>query len=200
MMISDHSIESKLVGLTLWPALAQGINPVATNAAAMKGLGSGTPSLAEIVAAANVVGLAMDAADDITWLLTQADLWNFDLTNHDILAEIIYASTGGAADTGIVWKAFIKGIAAAAALSAVTTSADGTITFATETDTGADAIDVTERQAFNVAGLLSSDPLIGVTAELDSIGIAAADEIHLICMNLYGTHAMCSAAGRRELT
>ena len=199
MIISDHSIESKLVGLTLWPALAQGINPVATNAAAMKGLGSGTPSLAEPVAAANVVGLAMDAADDITWLLTQAALWNFDLSR-DILAEIIYASTGGAADTGIVWKAFIKGIAAAAALSAVTTSADGTITFATETDTGADAIDVTERQAFNVKGLLDSDLLIGVTAELDSIGIAAADEIHLICVNLYGTHAMCSAAGRRELT
>lgn len=196
-MITDEGIAHKFGYLFLDAPNAQGV--LSYSDAENKSLGTGTPSHVEVLAAAQLTGIAMATNDEVFWYLTRNQLWDADLSK-DVEARLIFMSTGGASDTGVDFKAFIKGCAAAEAITAANSSADGSITFPAQTIAGANKVEATPFKPFNVPETLEDDLLIMLAAELDDSGDASADEIKLLGIELKYTRRICTADGVPERT
>jgi hypothetical protein len=200
-VVDDNAIQWKYGYHTIWPHTAKGLLEVA---GVQTSLGAGGAVFSELsLAGSELSGLAMETGDELYDLV---DLmghpgWMMDLTR-DIQCQIVFdgGATGGR--SGIVWKAFCKGLASGVAMTDVLVSPDGSITFASFTEAAVvSGIFKTEWKPFNVSGAgLATDSFLGVCIELDADGTASADELKLICARLKYTIAACDPSGRRQLT
>lgn len=194
MTVSDAGMEWKLGKKTLWARFAHSI------AAAGTSLGAGG-QIAELSAGASEVhGASMDTADEVYFLVDPKgeDLGDADLTK-DLSLELLFESAGGDQDTGVIWGADIKGIAAVEAIGDTKVAADGTIAFDAMTIDAPSKLNLTPRRGFKLAsGALAADQLIGLAVTLTSRGDASADEIRLIAARLYFERQACSPSRVRE--
>jgi len=190
-IINDHAVAWKYGHKVLYPSQ---IGLVST--AASRGAGG---QLAAADGDTQITDLTMDSGDEVFWLFSIDDWADADLSK-DIQCRITwYCDT--AADTGFVWKAFMKGMAAGAALSDAAASSDGAITFASQDSDGADLLMRTEWAGLGVAGELSSDAIVTFGVELDDAGTAAgADETHLVCVSLRYTRQFLDSSEQYQLT
>ena len=176
--------------------------PTQASLGASGSLGAGTPVIEEISTFA-LGGGAMDAADEFHWLLmVKGSEINF---TRDIQARVLMTSDDATADSGIVFKAAIKGHALGVAPTDSNATPDGAITFdAITVSATAFLTTATEWRGFGLTpaqlALLALDEFLGVVCELDSIGTADADDVRLIAMQLRYTRTLESADGVRKFT
>ena len=147
-------------------------------------------------------GLAMAASgDEMYWFVDpKTDMWMFDFTR-DLHAQVVYTHTAAAADAGIDWIVSVKGVAEGEALSDAGATPDGTVSLAADTATAvADSLEVTSEGAMVTADELTDDDLLMFKCECDDIGAAAADEILLIGLRIFGTMSQSHSTDRAQVT
>jgi hypothetical protein len=142
-------------------------------------LGAGTPVLAEPVAAAQLAGMAINAAGN--------EIFHFWPIPRDMNRTVpfrvryhfIHTSTDADAP---IWKTFYKAIARQQALSAANSSEDEVITHAAHTvSTTANAYEVTVwGLSVSNTKLTADDIAVQFCFECDSLGSASANEINLL--------------------
>jgi hypothetical protein len=141
-------------------------------------LGAGTTVFAEALAAAQISGLALDAADEIFhfWPIP----WDLD-RDHPLRVRLHFIHNSTDADAP-VFKTFYKAIARQQALSAANSSADETLTHAAHTcSTTNNSYEVTNwKLSVSNTKITAFDLAILFAFELDALGGATADEIVLL--------------------
>lgn len=176
----------KLASKTLYANQAAGLITAAGVSTSL-GVGGQHAELSE--AAAELSGVSMATADELYFLIDREELRYMDLTK-DLQCEVVFESGTSGGSTGAVWKAFIKGTASGAALGDAVASPDGSITFDAVGNGGTSFIKKTGRKPFNLtSGVLNADEVIVLAIELDAAGSAAADDIRLMLVRLFGTFA-----------
>ena len=166
----------------------------------LNGLGAGTPSvLANSVAASELAAVALDSNDEVYCLLDLAEF--FVNRETDFSAQLCF-EVAGTSETGIDFSMHMKGIVAGAAFSDAKSSADKSITFAAAVNTLAGELVITERRSFGFkkgsTHELVSDDMIQFAITLDDKGTAAANEIHLHSVRIFGETKMSSSSGSQE--
>jgi len=162
------------------------------------GLGGG--QLAAAQADSELNRFTMATADTFYWWFDpQGDLWYFDWAK-DVHAAVLFDSSGGAADTGIIWKVGIKGVAVDEAVSDGAVSADGSTTFDAATISATSDLHKAGPRHLNMPNTIASDDLAMLWCELDADGDADGDEVGLIAVRLYGTYNPMSGGGWRDKT
>lgn len=151
-------------------------------------LGVGTPGAVELLAAAEVAGVAMASLDEVYGKIPSLDAffkdWDRVRTaeggplHSDLQARICFSALN-AADTGVDWTLHLKGFAASAVLSDAKSSADGTATFAAQT-TLATALQYTEWRFLDCENALADDEAAIAAVTLADSGDASADEVKLV--------------------
>ena len=124
--------------------------------------------------------------------IARDELWDLDLSK-ELEARLIYESAGDAADTSVVFKGWIKGVALGEALSDAKSSEDGTCTWTEPALGGADKLEATNWEGLGVAGKLGDDTLLMFAVECDADGDCDADELILLALQLRGTGQICNA-------
>ncbi len=201
--VRQNAFAGKFACFSLNPSVRmEGVDIEELDAAQIKTLGAGLATYADAVAATETSHLLLAAdADEVYFLVgAKSDLWYFDLSR-DLMLDIVYVHTGTDATDDPIFSAEIKGYADGQAYTDCKVSADGAITFATDTDAdGSDAFNVTTRQGFGVAGAFVDDVAIGIAITLDAISTAEVTELHLIEARLWGTLGLWSSTDRPEYT
>lgn len=195
-LIEDHAMKWKYAWAVQWFHQALGI---LKNTGVSEGAGGAT-ELTGAVAAAEMTRLPMATADELYFAFDcVCELGDFDLTK-DIHCQVLFDTSGGAADTGIDFTAHAKGLLDGVAWTDTKVSADGTITFPAKTTTaGTGSIEKTAWQAFDIgAAAIESDEVLGVAITLADSGDASADEIGLLAVRLRGERQACT--DRRQQT
>jgi hypothetical protein len=141
-------------------------------------LGAGTPVLGEVIAAAQLAGMPMDAADEVFhfWPIP----WDMDRAEpFRVRLHFIHKSTDADAP---VFKTFYKAIARQEALTAANSSADETLTHSAHTcSTTNNSYEVTSwKSSASNTKIGSSDIALLFAFELDALGGATADECVLL--------------------
>ncbi len=176
--------------------LAKRFFPVCREGLTLTTAALGGGQLAEAQADSNLNGLTMATADVFAWWVDPVgDLDNFDLAK-DIWAQVLYTAVGGgAADTGVIWKVGLKGIAVDEAIVAGVTAPDGSKTLAAEVLSISGDLHKSLIAPLDMVGALVDDDMAQLYCELDDSGDASADEIVLIGVRLYGTRKLCVPVG-----
>jgi hypothetical protein len=161
-------------------------------------LGGG--DLAEAQADSELNCLQMTTADTFYWWFDpQGDLWYFDWSQ-DVHAAVIFKSSGGDADTGIIWKVGIKGVAVDELIGDGASTPDGSCTLDPATISTASDLHKAGPRHLNMPASIADDEIAMLWCELDDDGDASGDEVGLISVRLYGTYNPMSAGGWRDRT
>ena len=162
-------------------------------------LGAGVAVMQEVLAAAQLAGLAIGAAGDEIFHLWKVP-WDLD-RDKPIQARIHFAHSATDADTPD-WKVFIKGIAHHAAFTAANASPDATLTFpALAVSATANSLEKTSWQATSGTSKLAADDLFAMLAvECNGLGDAGANEITLLGLELAWTIKATGESQRRDMT
>jgi hypothetical protein len=176
-MIRDRNIAWKTKRVFLPAHLMSGLLEDGTSKV-LTSLGAGTPVLGEVIAAAQLAGMPMDAADEVFhfWPIP----WDMDRAEpFRVRLHFIHKSTDADAP---VFKTFYKAIARQEALTAANSSADETLTHSAHTcSTTNNSYEVTSwKSSASNTKIGSSDIALLFAFELDALGGATADECVLL--------------------
>lgn len=157
-------------------------------------LGAGTPAIGELsVAVSELAGLRLDTADELYALIDVNELSHFDL-NQDLHALATVESGKTGTTTGVILTMNLKGVSSAEAFTDAKVAPDSTITFPTFNCTASIPKD-TAKQAAAAKGLFVADRFIMLAITCTNKGDAAADDIRLLSITLFGTAAFLTADG-----
>lgn len=160
-------------------------------------LGAGTPVLAEPVAAAQLAGMAINAAGNEIfhfWPIPR----NMDRA-FPLRVRIHFIHTSTDADTP-AWKTFYKAIARQEALTAANSTPDEQLDHDAHTvSTTANSFEVTNwKKSVSNTKLTANDIAILFCFECDNLGSASANEINLLGVEI--EYVMQATAEQREFT
>jgi hypothetical protein len=175
--------------------------PIGATNSPLTGLGAGPAVAAEVVAAAEVAGVAMDTADELYFVVSKARLLEagFDL-EEDIHARVECAFTDSSAVANVDWTLHAKGVAAGAALTDAKSSADGVCTFPAIGSDAVGRVEATPWQPLVAAGVFKDDLLVLFAVTLADKGTATADLTWLLGVTLRGQRRLTAEDGVKKLT
>jgi hypothetical protein len=162
-------------------------------------LGAGTAVMQEVLAAAQLAGMAIGAAGDEIF-----DLWKipWDLDrDQPIQMRIHFFHASTDADTPD-WKISMKGISNQQALTAATATPDATLTFpAKAVSTTANSLEKTDWKSTSGTSKLAAADLFAMLAvECNGLGSAGANEITLMGIEIAFTVKATGDSQRRDMT
>lgn len=193
-MIKDRNIEWNVKRVFIPPHMMSGFA-----ADQVTGLGAGAPIYQEILAAAQISGLAIGAAGDeifTHWKLP----WDLD-RNLPMAARIYFTHASTGATDNPDWKMFLKGWKADEALSAANSSADETLTFPALAVSAANpSLELTAWQKTGANPFDADDLFALICTECNGLGSASADEITLLGIELAYTIKSCGESNKRDDT
>lgn len=198
-VVQDSAIEHNYGRLVLIPRVADGVMDDGTDGIPLS-LGAGTPGFAEMIAAAEQAGLALDTNDEVYFLIDREDeLWDADL-DEDVRVILKCTSKKAGTHAGIDFQVDLKGVAADQALSDAKVSPDASLTMPVMTITdGAGKSAEVEHHA-NAPGVFKDDRWLMVAVTLTDKGDGAADDLFLNRVVIRYTRAICHPSGRRQIT
>lgn len=141
-------------------------------------LGAGGAVYQEILAAAELAGLAIGAAGDEIYDLKKVP-WDMDLAEA-IQARLLFFSTTGTAGDTPDWVATMKGLAIAEAISDAKATPDATFTFPAKALNGvANGLNVTDWIRVAAPIFAPGDSFMQLSIECNGLGGASANELVL---------------------
>lgn len=162
-------------------------------------LGAGAAVFQEPLAAAQLAGMAIGAAGDEIFHLWKVP-WDLD-RDKPIQMRIHFTHAATDADTPD-WLISMKGLSNQQALSAATSSADATLTFAAAAvSTTANSMEKTAWQSTTAVSKLAAADLFAMLAiECNGLGSASGDEITLLGIEIAYTIKATGESQKRDLT
>lgn len=161
-------------------------------------LGAGAAVFQEVVAAAELAGLAIGAAGDEAYHLWKLP-WDLD-RDMPIQARIHFAHAATDADTPD-WVIEMKGLAEGEAPSDAGDSPDETLTFAAAAvSTTANALETTVWEETGASPFDDDDLFAQIMVECNGLGSASADEITFLGIELAYTIKATGESEKRDLT
>jgi hypothetical protein len=159
-------------------------------------LGAGAAILQEVVAGAEIVGLAMGAAGDEIYHFMPIP-WDLD-RDFPIRYRVWFSHSATDADAPI-WKVFAKFIGKQIAITDAASSGDDALTFGAHTvSTTADALEVTAwKEGVSHNKIAETDFGMLLSVECDNLGSASANEITLLGLEIDYTVGAAPEAPRR---
>jgi len=158
-------------------------------------LGVGTPTTAEIVAAAETAGIKLDALDEVYFSLPIQAFNDFDL-DEDLRGQIIGSFTDAGAVANVDFTLIAKGVVDAVPISDAKVSPDATVTFPALSGAAGGQIFKTAIIPFDARGTFKADDRILFAVTLAAKGTATADKVFLTDVMLYGSRQACNENGR----
>lgn len=161
-------------------------------------LGAGTPVMQEVLAAAELAGMAIGAAGDEIY-----DFWKIPYKldrDYPVAVRIIFNHASADADTPD-WVVTLKGVGLQEAISDAKVSPDETLTFpAKAVAATANAVEATDWQKTGTAPFAAGDLFAQISVECNGLGSASADEISLWGIEIAYTAKRTTQNNERETT